>query len=273
MASWRQYTFGVRRGVDERRTAVIKTCLKRLVELIAGLDVVRQHSKRISTIGYILQRRRIFEEFSIDLVLDVGANVGQFGKELRSFYKGEIISFEPVSAAFDRLAKTSFNDPHWRCYKVALGSQDTMKRINVSSRSDFSSFLKTNEYCTHFFGDGATGMKEEVVTVRRLDGTLEEIIPSISNRSIFLKMDTQGFDLEVFKGLGDKLKYVAVLQSEVSVIPIYEGMSHWIDCISFYEREGFEVAGLFPVTLDSCRVMEFDCLMVRTPGHTRALEV
>jgi FkbM family methyltransferase len=232
-------------------------------EHLARFEVVRKEAKVMSSIEYIIQRRRIFEDFSINLVLDVGANTGQFAQKLRASYKGELISFEPVSTAFDSLAKTTSYDSRWKSYKLALGSQNSTQRINVSDYTDFSSFLKTNEYCRSHFGAGSIRVAEEVVSVRRLDEVLEEVVQDFNNKRIFLKMDTQGYDLEVFKGLGNKLKYVVALQSEVSVIPIYKEMPHWTECISFYERAGFGVTGFFPVTIDSCRVIEFDCLMVR----------
>jgi len=67
----------------------------------------------------------------------------------------------------------------------------------------------------------------------------------------------------VIKGLGDCVRFISALQSEVSIVPLYEGMAHWTECMSLYERAGFVVAGMFPVTLDYLRVIEFDCLMVR----------
>ncbi|MGO9527578.1 MAG: FkbM family methyltransferase [Verrucomicrobiia bacterium] len=97
---------------------------------------------------------------------------------------------------------------------------------------------------------------------RRLDDVLDEVAPDCHRKRIFLKMDTQGYDLKVFKGLGNKLDHIVAIQSEVSLIPIYENMPHRTDSISLYERAGFGVAGLFPVTLDACRVIEHDCLMV-----------
>jgi FkbM family methyltransferase len=241
--------------------------MKRLVELLAGLDAVRRHAKDLSSASYILQRRGIFEEFSIDLVLDVGANVGRFGRDLRTFYRGDIISFEPVSAAFRSLARTAARDPLWRCCNVALGSQDTVKIINVARNLVFSSFLETNAFAEQSFGEASRRVREEMVSVRRLDGLLDEIVPDFANRRVFLKLDTQGFDTEVINGLGSMLGNVSVLQSEVSVMSIYEGMSHWTDSISCYEKEGFELAGLYPVTLVSGRVVEFDCLMARSSGR------
>jgi hypothetical protein len=69
--------------------------------------------------------------------------------------------------------------------------------------------------------------------------------------------------MEVFKGLGNKLDEVLVLQSEVSLIPIYDNMPHWTESISLYESAGFGVVGMFPVNWDAGRVVEYDCLLTR----------
>jgi FkbM family methyltransferase len=240
-----------------------RTAARHCVELFARSKLARRRAKSVGTIEYIIQRRQVFKDFAIDLVLDVGANIGQFAQDLRLCYTGDLISFEPVSATFRRLASAASRDPRWKAYQVALGGQNSTQTMNVCRRTELSSLLKTNAYCTGRFGESAATTGQEVVSVRRLDDVLDEVAPDCTRRRIFLKMDTQGYDLEVFKGLGDKLQHVVAMQSEVSLIPIYEDMPHWIDAISFYEKAGFGVAGLFPVSLDACRVIEYDCLMVR----------
>ena len=251
-----------------------RTLVKNLVESLTGLEIERRYGPKSFVLidkerrqeawfSYRAQMRSIIEKYEINVVIDVGANVGQFVQRLRPFYCGEILSFEPVTIAFDKLNEAASTDPLWHVYKLALGSQETTQTINVSDKLGFSSLLKTNDYCIQRFGDGARGKKAEVVSIRRLDKLLEEISPEFENKRIFLKMDTQGYDLEVFKGLGSKLKHVIALQSEVSLIPIYEGMPHWTDSISIYEKAGFGIVGMFPVTRDSDRVIEYDCLLAR----------
>jgi FkbM family methyltransferase len=240
-----------------------RTGARHCLELLARSERARKRVISVGSIEYILQRRQVFQDFAIDLALDVGANTGQFAHDLRVFYKGDLISFEPVSAAFLRLASTASRDPRWKVYQFALGSQNSTQTINVYRRTEMSSLLKANAYCTGRYGESVATTGQEVVPVRRLDDVLDEVAPDHTRRRVFLKMDTQGYDLEVFKGLGNKLKHVVAIQSEVSLIPIYEGMPHWIDSILVYERAGFGVAGLFPVTVDGCRVIEYDCLMVR----------
>jgi FkbM family methyltransferase len=212
--------------------------------------------------SYDIQVKSILEKYKVNLVLDVGANRGQFVRALRNFYKGKVISFEPIPDIFNDLKKTAESDLQWDAYNLALGDRETTETFNVSELSLFSSFLKTNEYCAQRFGAHAKGAREEIVLVRRLDKVLEDLLPDLDNARIFLKMDTQGYDLEVFKGLGDKCKHVVALQTEVSVIPIYKEMFPWTESVNFFERAGYGIVGLFPVNKDSLRVIEYDCVMV-----------
>jgi len=247
--------------------------VKNLVESLIGIEIEHYGRKSFAIIdkkntidawfSYRAQLRSIIDKFKINVVIDVGANEGQFAQNLRSFYVGEILSFEPVTFVFEKLAKAASTDLMWRVYKQALGSQESTQTINVSDQTLFSSLLRTNDYCIQRFGDVAQGKRKEVVTIKRLDRLLENLVPDIKNKRIFLKMDTQGYDTEVFKGLGNNLKHVVALQSEVSLISIYEGMPHWTESISIYEKAGFGVVGMFPVNRDLGRVIEYDCLLTR----------
>jgi hypothetical protein len=146
---------------------------------------------------------------------------------------------------------------------VALGSAASSITLNVSPHSEFSSPLTSNRYCRDRFGAGAADTYQEVVPVRRLDDIVPETVKSSETRRVFLKIDTQGYDLEVFAGAGAMLHNVRMLQSEVSLIPLYDGMPHWTESVSVYEKAGFGVVGMFPVAVDGRRVIEFDCLMAR----------
>jgi FkbM family methyltransferase len=258
------------------KEGAIMTILNRIAKnllRLAGFDVERlagdsllffaQKQRGEIWFSYNTQLQKLFDEESIDLVLDVGANKGQFAEKIRSFYLGTILSFEPVSSVFERLQKAASSDPNWHVYNCALGSQECTQEINVSDETMFSSLLKSNEYCAKRFGEYSLGKHSERVSVRRAENVLEEIAPKIRGNRIFLKMDTQGYDTVVFEGLGSALERIVLLQSEVSLLPIYDGMPHWTESLSLYERNGFSVVGMFPVNRDSSRVLEYDCLMIR----------
>ncbi len=241
------------------RTGSLFLSLKRDREL-------SEYSHDIFKVLSVIETRNILEKYEINVVLDVGANRGQYADFLRNNanYNKTIISFEPIPSVFEELKNNASSDPGWNVYNLALGNRDGKEKINLSDNSLFSSFLISNKYCEERFGSEAAGAKQEPVTIRRLEGLFNEIKIDPGTARIYLKMDTQGYDLEVFSGLGDKRKYISVLQSELSVTPIYEGMPHLTESISFFEAAGFELAGLFPVNRDqsTLQVIEYDCLMV-----------
>ena len=85
---------------------------------------------------------------------------------------------------------------------------------------------------------------------------------------IFLKLDTQGFDLNVLDGVGAHAGRILALQSEIAVKPIYDGMTGYMHAIAAMNGRGFELTGLFPVLRDrQLRIVEFDCVMVRSHAH------
>ncbi|HEY9880632.1 MAG TPA: FkbM family methyltransferase [Leptolyngbyaceae cyanobacterium] len=216
---------------------------------------------------HYLRLKTILEKYQINIVLDVGANRGEFSRDLRDIgYTGKIISFEPVSSTFKVLEAAASSDLNWEVYNLALGRQNSEQTINVADSSVFASFLKSNDWCEQAFGESSVASREETVTVRRLDEVLNETVKDLDKARIYLKMDTQGYDLEVFSGLGSLSGRVFALQSEVSVIPIYQDMPHLTDSISLFEKHGFELAGMYPVNVDpsTLRVIEFDCLMINS---------
>lgn len=252
-------------------TTHMRRRIKNLVEGVTGYDIERVGNRSLGLIAqqdradawfsHNAQLRSLFLELRIDLVIDVGANEGHFAQSLRAFYTGEIHSFEPVSSIFARLETAASRDPHWHVHNFALGSRETRQSINISNLTVFSSFLKSNDFSKTHFGDEVLDMGCETVAVRRFDNVIGQIAPNSAGRRIFVKVDTQGYDTEVFHGIGDELRNISALQSEVSLIPIYEGMPHWTESIALYERYGFGVVGMFPVTRDSMRVIEYDCLL------------
>lgn len=235
-----------------------------LLQWSTRFPVVRRKAKALNTLCHAMKLRTLLENHRIDLVIDAGANMGQFVKEdLRPIYKGEVLSFEPVKATFESLQANSRKDNQWKSYNYALGRENCAKKINVSASSLFNSFLPANEFSNRKFGSESVQLTTETVEIRRIDELLKSLVPDAINRRIFLKMDTQGFDLEVFEGATNLLPSVFILQSEVSCIPIYSGMPHWGGSVKTYEQAGFGLAGLFPVSSDTDCVIEFDCLMTR----------
>jgi FkbM family methyltransferase len=202
--------------------------------------------------------------YEVNCVLDVGANRGQYGRLLRrAGYTGRIVSFEPVPPEFELLEQAAAGDPEWEVHPVALGSSDGSLEMHVTPGTLSSPLPATSLGEESFYRLRHT--TRAVVPVRRLDGMLDEILRDLPDPRPFLKMDTQGFDVEVFRGLGERAREFVGLQSEVALLQLYQGMPRLPEALGVYEEAGFEVSGMYPVTRQAAtgRVLEFDCLMVR----------
>jgi FkbM family methyltransferase len=200
----------------------------------------------------LIALRELLNELRIDLVIDVGANVGQFGMDLRGVgYSGWIASFEPGLNEFNKLQ--SIADPKWLTYNIALGVADGSLELNIDQHSVNNSFLQLR---------GAAPATKVRVEVRRLDHQLTSILNESKCKRLFLKMDTQGFDLQVFRGASGCLDMIFGIQSELSVRPIYESMPHYIEALEEYESVGFTLHSLHPVATEcNGAVIEYNCLL------------
>ena len=82
-------------------------------------------------------------------------------------------------------------------------------------------------------------------------------------QNLYLKLDTQGYDLEVIKGAENTLGEVRALQSEISILGIYSGMPDYLSSIKVFGEKGFDITGMFSVSRDKfLRVVEFDCVAI-----------
>jgi FkbM family methyltransferase len=215
--------------------------------------------------------RYILGKLSINCVLDVGANRGQFGTLLRGIgYTGWIISFEPVRANYEVLKALAAKREPWRVFPYALGAADERREINVAEETVFSSFLTPREESQVRFPTNRLERKEEV-EVRRLDRILETCLKDISSPRIYLKLDTQGFDLAVIEGAQTILPRILALQTEVSLHDLYHGMPSFVESISRLRAFGFEIIDFVTVNRDVDRLcaIDMDCLMARKPDWNR----
>ena len=205
----------------------------------------------------------VLRELRVNVVLDVGANLGQYAEMLRrNGYSGRIVSFEPVAALTAALREKAARDDHWQVHGYALGEEEGEADINVVPGT-MSSLLRASE-----FGRGWSkrlrASRTETIRIRRLQDVIDDATAGMKDPRVYLKMDTQGFDLATFRGAGDRVTELLALQSEVSCVPIYDDMPRLAEQITEYERAGFEITGMFPVTRDrpTLRVIEFDVVMV-----------
>lgn len=226
-----------------------------------GFDLVRLRNSNADFPRHLLN---VFDAYGIDCVIDVGANAGQYGRFLREIgFKGHIVSFEPVGAVFALLERQSASDGKWSCHKLALGDRNEEKTINVYKSTVFSSFLTANAYSKSIW-QSLEDVTPESVTVVRLEDVYEALIGSLGCKRCMLKLDTQGYDKLAFEGARGCLGHVHALQSELSLIAVYDGMTDVYDVLKEFHDGGFYISGMYPINRDeSLAVIEYDCVLVR----------
>ncbi len=214
----------------------------------------------------------LLRELDVDVVLDVGANVGQFAKHARRMgYRGRIVSFEPVPDLVEVLEAKAADDPDWHVVPCALGDQDGTAEINWSPGT-LSSLLPASDFGRQW-NDVLDDTTTREIRIRRLADVWDQAVAGLDAPRPFLKMDTQGYDVETFRGAGDHVAQLLGLQSEVAMVPIYDGMPRFPDQLALYESAGFETTGMFPVNRDrdTLRAIEFDLMMVGPAGLAERL--
>lgn len=203
-----------------------------------GYDVVPFNATR-----HALPRRgRLLQHYGIDCVLDIGANIGQFGHELRGLgYRGLIVSFEPLSQAFEHLQAAARGDRAWRVLNIALGSAQGTQRIHRAANSESSSLLdmlplhlEAAPY-SRYTGD-------EAVRVETLDAIFDDVCRGA--RHIFMKVDTQGYEAHVLRGATLSLQHIDTLHIEMSLAPLYEGQVLFGDMYDDLTGQGFTLVGV-----------------------------
>jgi FkbM family methyltransferase len=169
------------------------------------------------------------------LVVDVGANVGQYGQFLRDTgYSGPILSFEPSAEAFRILQQAAASSGSWDVRQKAIGESTGIAVLNVSQNSVSSSLHVVQQ--EHLdAAPSARVVSKETVEVSTLDAELA----NENRQPIWLKLDVQGHELAVLKGAEGTLADTFAVQTEVSFVDLYEGQASWIELCEHLVELGF----------------------------------
>jgi FkbM family methyltransferase len=185
-------------------------------------------------------RVRAIQRYRIDLVLDVGANVGQYAMELRSLgYRGRILSFEPLPDAFAQLSAAAANDPLWEVRNAAAGLEAGRLEMHVSDNSVSSSLLPVNITSVAAAPGSKATHSVEVDVI-----TLASLLANETGKRILLKIDTQGYEWQVLMGCGNAIDYVTALDVEMSLQPLYDGQALFDQVDKWIVARGYRRVGI-----------------------------
>ena len=219
--------------------------LKKIVKKLSrslGVDLKRYNVQTSEA----AKMQRLLAYHNIDLVFDVGANIGQYAKLLRELgYSGRIVSFEPLSSAYSQLKAVSKKEPLWEIApQTAIGNQEGEITINIAGNSQSSSALPMLDAHLESAPESAYS-GSETVKLSRLDTLAKDYIKS-ETKSIFLKIDVQGLEKQVIEGATAILPLVKGIKLELSLVPLYEGQVLFQEMIDIVEKLGYELYGIEP---------------------------
>jgi FkbM family methyltransferase len=234
--------------------------LKRIV------PIQRRNAIRLALKRHPIQYRTRWPDLAMfnlaknDVVFDVGANVGQFAECVLAFQPWAIVhAFEPVSDAYDALERKFTNHPGVHCRNFALGAQSCQQEINVSSYVQASSFLENGRLLENrVYGIDFTRSKCERVRVKTLAGYAHAC--GVKNIAL-LKLDVQGYELEVLKGAESVLDRIRHIYCEAQFQELYKNGPMFDEVFEFLSNRGFELLRMTQFRADDDgRLMECDMI-------------
>lgn len=243
-----------------------KESVRSILRNVFGLEV-RKFKNLLPSASQLSAQQIVssLQKFEIDLVLDVGANKGQFASEIRQYgYAGRIVSFEPLSSAHSMLLKASEGDFMWTSYaRCALGDHNGEVEINIAGNSESSSILPMLESHLSAAPESAYQGKE-TVPLKTLDAVAAQYLKDA--RAPFLKIDTQGFEWQVLDGARETLPHIKGILVELSLVPLYDGQHLWREVMDRLDAEGFTLWAFKPVFSDlkQGRTLQVDGVFFRT---------
>jgi FkbM family methyltransferase len=241
-----------------------RTMLKALVKGTLhsmGFDLLRYRPLQSSDV----RLARMLVSRKINLIFDIGANIGQFAGVVREHgYRERIVSFEPLTSAWGILKESSKSDSNWEVApRMAIGNADGETEIHVSANS-YSSSVLGRLRALETAAPESRYVSAERTPLRRLDSVAAEYIRPGSK--LFLKIDTQGFETQVLEGAVESLKHAVGLHIEVSFVSLYEGQALFPQISSLLRAAGFEMWDMTPNFYDptSLRMLQGDAVFFRS---------
>jgi FkbM family methyltransferase len=201
----------------------------------------------------------------VKLVLDVGANSGQWGDLVfETGFDGKLISFEAIPSVHTTLvARAKRRGRSWEVAPcAALGSERGHVEFNISANTLSSSVLSMRREHEEA-APQSVYVDKQMVAVERLDELASRLLPPEGH--LMIKIDTQGYELHVLKGASGLLHRVVAMQLELSLVTLYEGAPTFSEMVSYMQSIGFEIFNIVPVFKDNRtgRVLQVDGYFVR----------
>lgn len=173
----------------------------------------------------------------LNTIIDVGSNKGQFMLLMEKHFPNKSIhSFEPINEMLEKQKKFFSYKKDIFFNNFALGSSISRKEFYITNRKDSSSFLKI---------DDKENNSENYIVKEKRDVEIQTLDNYFNNKNILqpilIKLDVQGYELEVLKGSTQVLKKIDYLLLEVSENEMYKTQATEFEIIEYLRQFNFNI--------------------------------
>ena len=185
---------------------------------------------------------RVLSSSDSRIVVDVGANIGQFARQILDVVDCELHCFEPGIKAYESLTEFSAIEPRITPHQTAVDEENGTKDFYISESDVGSSLLEPK---SGQLSKWAKNIAVETVTCKRLDSIFDEL--GLSNIGL-LKSDAQGADGRVLRSAGKYLnpRNITSVLVELNLHSFYEGQDSLASIVELMTDRGYFLAGFYP---------------------------
>ena len=173
---------------------------------------------------------------------DIGSCLGERISDFEDF--DEIYAFEPSPCVFNFLFEKCKNDSRIKCFQIGVSDEDGFKKFNCHDHYGYSSFLEIDQEGElskewHQVDPGFDNviLVAEIET-KRMDTFMKE---NCIDHIDFIKVDTQGNDLNVVKSLGEMINKVDIIEMEVQMKSFYKESCSREEIFEFMQKNNFDL--------------------------------
>lgn len=236
----------VRHGGPQRLDVALLRLRKLLT--VAGSRVARTAFLKTG-VAPSIELRPVLQGLSPELVIDIGANLGQFTLLAMIDWKPrEILAFEPLSSAGKKFRKAFGRSPNIVFYQTAIGSEQSEQVMHISRKSDCSSLYPVGALQSDGF-PGSDEVGTESVGVAPLELFVSQA--DLEQRNVLVKIDVQGYELKVLSGLEPILGGLDLILVELSFERLYEGQPLAYDVIGWMTDHGWSIKRVGTASVNS----------------------
>lgn len=200
------------------------------------------------------------------IILDIGGGVGASAKLFnKAFPENRILIFEPVADNFDAIKKRYSSFSNIEITKCAVGNENSKKQINIANRITSSSLLPlAADSNSKVFNENILGQRrvENIEMVR-----LDDFLTKESEKIGIMKIDVQGFEMDVLKGAELTLKITDIVVLEANNHDGYVGSSKYYDIDNYLREHNYTLYDILPSIVDNCKLKEWDVIYLNNSAQ------